>query len=208
MTLLRFLRKKIMAPQGIIGFFDLADWWLETFTSEEREFIEDRFQMQNNNALISLTKGKVSFSNERPLRFLSNLAMCSIGYESGATGRKIINKAESYLSATGHPLDIHFFYLSKINIYYGDRDKPEYLEEAILACRNQINIAPKAAKAFKREYRNDPLPSHKGYNQLTLILSESGKHKEVVELCEQAKEQGWGGDWDKRIESSNKVLNK
>lgn len=32
--------------------------------------------------------------------------------------------------------------------------------------------------------------------------------KEVIQLAEQAKSQGWAGDWDKRIEKAKKKLGK
>ena len=30
--------------EGYIGYYELTDWWLSTFTEAEREYIEQRFQ--------------------------------------------------------------------------------------------------------------------------------------------------------------------
>ena len=83
-----------------------------------------------------------------------------------------------------------------INIYYKDRDKPEYMEKAIQACKQQIELAPKAAGKFKAEYKDSPLPSHKGYDQLSSILEKKKNFREAIELCSRAEKQGWAGDWD------------
>ena len=99
-------------------------------------------------------------------------------------------------------------YGEEISIYYKDRDKPEYLEKAVQACEQQIELAPKAAAAFKAEYRDSPLPSHRGYQQLAIILEKQKNFEEAIELCEWAGKQGWAGDWDKRIERCKKKLEK
>jgi hypothetical protein len=35
-----------------------------------------------------------------------------------------------------------------------------------------------------------------------------GNFQEVIRLAEQAKSEGWAGDWDKRIEKAKKKLEK
>jgi hypothetical protein len=112
------------------------------------------------------------------------------------------------ISGSAKPLDIHFFYQSNIEIFYKDREKPEYLEKAILACRQQIEFAPIAAKAFKKDpaFKKDSLPSHKGYHQLAIILEKQNKYQEVIDLCCKAEKQGWAGDWENRIKRCEKKL--
>jgi len=41
-----------------------------------------------------------------------------------------------------------------------------------------------------------------------IIREKQGNHTEVLRLAEQAKTQGWTGDWDKRIERAMKKLDK
>ncbi len=52
---------------------------------------------------------------------------------------------------------------------------------------------------FDSEFNKFSLPSHKGYEQLAIILNKQGKDDEAIKLCNEAKNQGWAGDWDKRI---------
>ena len=90
-------------------------------------------------------------------------------------------------------------------IYYRERETtPDGLEKAIQACREQISLAPRAAKVFLKEYPHQDLPAHAGYRQLRIILEKQGKFDEAIALCEQAKAQGWADDWDKQIETLQK----
>ena len=49
---------------------------------------------------------------------------------------------------------------------------------------------------------------HIGYNRLCIIREKQGNWQEVIRLAEQAKSEGWVGDWDKRIEKARKKLGK
>jgi hypothetical protein len=47
---------------------------------------------------------------------------------------------------------------------------------------------------------------HKGFTQLCIIREKEENWKEVLQLAEQAKAEGWYGDWDKRIEKAKKKM--
>jgi hypothetical protein len=81
---------------------------------------------------------------------------------------------------------VHFLYQQMIITYYKDREKAEYTEKAVEACRNQIALAPAAAREFKAEYGEQPLPEHKGYKQLAIILEKEGRFQDAIEVSEQA----------------------
>jgi hypothetical protein len=96
-----------------------------------------------------------------------------------------------------------------IEVWYSDREKlPHALDEAINACQAQIQIAPQVARAMKKEYRGRPLPRHVGFQQLTIIYDKQGRYADAIKIAQEAKRQGWNGDWDKRIERYQKKLNK
>ena len=50
------------------------------------------------------------------------------------------------------------------------------------------------------------LGEHPGYKQLCIIRENQGNFSEVLRLAEQAKSEGWIGDWDKLIEKAKKNL--
>jgi hypothetical protein len=85
-----------------------------------------------------------------------------------------------------------------IELNYRDRESiPDALEIAAGACRRQIALAPRAAEVFRREWKLVPRPL--GFWQLAVILEKEGNYAEAIALATQASEQGWAGDWEKRI---------
>jgi len=193
--------------KGSIGYFGLEDWWLSAFSDEERRYIQEKFQPLGASG-DSLTSGDISYTTQTAVGLLYTLAGWFSKEEERPIAYKIIEKAEELSTAKTRILDVHFLYGEKLKIYYMDRDKPGYLEKAIEACKQQIELAPKATDAFRAEYKDSPLPSHKGYEQLAIILEKQKSFREAIELCAQVDKQGWAGDWGKRIERCKKKLEK
>ena len=50
------------------------------------------------------------------------------------------------------------------------------------------------------------LPSHAGYERLTILADKAGDDFEVIRLSELAIAQGWMFKWDRRIERARKKL--
>lgn len=206
MGLFGFLKGKRMV-KGSIGYFGLEGWWLSAFSDEERQYIQKKFQPLGSSG-DSLMSGEISYTSQTAVGLLWALAGWFSMEEERPIAYKILEKAEELSKTETLVLDVHFLYGEKINIYYKDRDKPEYLEKAVEACKQQIELAQKAADAFKAEYKDSPLPSHKGYEQLAIILEKQKNFEETIKLCARAEEQGWAGDWGKRIERCKKKLEK
>lgn len=203
--------------KGEIGYFKLEDWWLSTFTEEERDHIEDVFKpMGADPNSKPLTQGDISWTSQTAAGLLQALAGWFNNPRDREIAKKIIAKADELSSEAsqsaptgGNVLDRHFTLSEKMVIYYRERETtPDGLEKAIQACREQIVLAPEAAKAFLKEYPHQALPAHAGYRQLRIILEKQGKFDEAIALCEQAKAQGWADDWDKQIETLMKKKQK
>lgn len=193
--------------QGSIGYFGLEEWWLSTFSDEERRHIEATFQPLGDSG-NSLTSGAISYTSQTAVGLLHSLAGWFTKEQDRVIARKMLDKAEDLAKNGARVLDLHFLYGQEVSIYYKDRDKPAYLDKAVRACRQQIALAPQAAEAFKAEYGDSQQPSHKGYEQLTIILEKQGKLQETIELSAQAQAQGWSGDWSGRIERCKRKLAK
>lgn len=147
-----------------------------------------------------LTKGKICSTSQTVIGLLSGLSSWFKKPEYRQINYKIIKKAEELASDKTPVLDLHFLYQSKIEIFYRNRDNDAFaLSSAIEACKQQIDISEKAKRAFLKEF-NGPLPTHVGYKQLCIIMEKQKNYEEVIRLSRIAKEQGWNGDWDKRIE--------
>jgi hypothetical protein len=202
---------------GIVASMGLTDWWLSTFTSEERDWIEIAIATASR-----LTVGSVGRVNPYPLTGGRILAIdfpvsmntytsimvlhdigCAIYPRSRTKGLETLRKAETEGLALMHQhprylQNVHFVYTSMIQLNYRERTKiPSALAAAIEACQGQIAIAPLAAKMFTEQW--GMVPRHIGYHQLSVICDKQGNWGEAIQLCRQALEQGWAGDWEKRI---------
>ena len=196
-------------PEGYIGYFNLKGWWLDTFTEEERNHMVDIFQPMGASKDI-LVKGKLeAISNDSVLSFLTSL----IGWFDNPRDRnlayKIASKAGEFTKVEKDILNLHFFYPTKMKLFYKERDNnPDALQIAIDSCLKQIEIAEKSAAVFKKEYPDSSLPVHEGYSQLCIIFEKQGKFAEAIRIARQAKEQGWNDDWDRRINRCQKKIDK
>lgn len=194
--------------EGQIGYFGLTEWWLSTFSDKEREYIEKAYQpMGHQPNSRSLTQGKISYTSQTATALLSGLATWFTKGDDATIANKILIKAEE--TGQSNILDLHFTYQGMIQLYYRMRDaEPTALDKAIEACKKQISLAPKAAKEFRREYPNNPLPAHVGYTQLAIVLEKRKEYVEAIHLCKQAQSQGWNEEWEKRIERCQAKLDK
>jgi hypothetical protein len=168
--------------EGLIGYYNLTDWWLSTFTAEERNEIQAR---------PGSTTGRAESS-------LMSLGIEFIQSKDFGIAERLIAKATEVGGAS--LLDKHFHYQQMAQAYYRHRnDDPEALALAIDACEKQILLGPEAAKAFLAEDPEDFLPAHHGFQQLAIIQEREKNYTEAIGLCREAIAQGWGGDWEKRI---------
>lgn len=187
---------------GHIDYYNLQNWWLNTLTADERNTLLTLFKPLGFSS-DSLNHGKIRSSSQSVVSYLSNLSGWVKKPEYRKIGYKLIEKAESSVSNRTPIMDRHFLYQAKLELYYRNRDIDDFaLTSAIDACKQQIALSTKAKQAFLKELGQ--LPSHKGYEQLCIIMEKQKKYDEVIRLANEAKAQGWTGDWDKRIEKCMK----
>jgi hypothetical protein len=204
--------------KGELGYFGLEDWWLSTFSEEERGYFERTYRYLS-----------VGGDNGQPLTHgdIYSLSRSSIFTLTGIIGalrdkpeylhlvKPILQEAER--RKDGNALDFHFLYGLTARVTYALRGRhPDALNTAIDACKRQIAVAPQAADMFKLEIPAEKaqrilgarLPGHDGYTRLSIIYEHEKRYAEVIELATQAESQGWNGDWDKRIARCEKRLSK
>lgn len=190
---------------GILGYHGLLEWWHTEFTEEERQYIDRAFQpMGFSNR--GLEHGDIQHSSQSSVSFLSSLAGWFGKRHERPLAYRILTKAEEVVDDQTPVLDRHFLYGNMIKLYY--KDRTEKMDKAIEACRKQIEMGQEAAAAFKANDRFSIVPSHPGFHQLAIVLEKRGDLEEVIELCQRADQQGWAGDWERRIERCRKKLSK
>jgi hypothetical protein len=187
---------------GQLGYYQLGNWWMTAFDEAERAHIERVYQPMGF-GLRPLTQGNITASTGTVVMFLSGLAGWCTQENDRLLARRILAKAEE-LATTAPILDVHFLYQAKMQAYYRDNRDPAALAVAIHACEQQIAVAPQAAKAMKKAYRGQPLPTHSGYDQLIAIRQRQQDYSAAIALARQAQKQGWRGDWDKDIAQCQK----
>ncbi len=100
-------------------------------------------------------------------------------------------------------LSRHYDLSEEIRLNYPKRADPAIMAKVITDCEQQIAIAPKAAKAYIRNYNpvniGSDLPAHVGFTQLAIIREKQGNVDEAIRLSRLALKQRWPGDWEKRI---------
>ena len=185
---------------GLLGYFGLTDWWLRDFSDQERALIEGRYEPMGMSAERPLTSGTFHGSSRTATHLLSSLAGWVNRPGERHLARRILAKAVELADSENAPvLDRHFLQQHILQANYPDREDPEAMAAAIQACEGQIALAEQAATAFQAEYPGEPLPQHVGYKQLTIIHDKRGDYDAAIALCQQARAQGWNGDWDTRI---------
>jgi len=200
---------------GLIGYFNLTDWRLTTFPKEQRDWIETEYQRGlldfGDSNPRPLTAGKIESCSKARAHILTEIAI--ILYRGGFRQQSfaVFEFAESEATCQQDYISLHFAYHHLIELNYRDREKvPGAIEAAIEACLKQISLAPKAEEAFLAEYRFDSdggsLPRPLGYYQLAIIREKAGNFSEAIRLSKLALEQGWAGDWEKRITRLEKKL--
>ena len=191
------------SPQGggLIGYYGLTDWWLSTFTEEERKEIQavrPALVVGDNEDIIVSERANPGSTTGWLENRLSSLAIEFIGSKEMDIAARLLAKAEE--TGGAKILDRHFAYQGMAQAYYRHRnDDPEALDLAIDACEKQIHLGPEAAKVFLAEDTEDYLPAHHGFQQLAIIREREKDYAEAIRLCREAMAQGWGGEWEKRI---------
>ncbi len=113
---------------------------------------------------------------------------------------QILAKAEERAQAENDMLGLHFAYQEMIRLHNTWRDAfSDALDAAFAACYKQTRIAEKVIEAWRQEYPAKPLPTHAGYEQMATMLAKEGNYYRAVDVCRQARHEGWPGNWDWRI---------
>ncbi len=193
--------------KGLIGYFGLSEWWESEFSDEEKVKILKTYQPLGMSGPESLLYYNIYESSHSELKFLTILSGWFDNQNDRNIARKIITKAGEFANDSGNILDLHFYYLAQININYKERESSsEALNQAIEFCKKQIEIAPGVKEAMIKEYNDGFLPSHSGFKQLAIIEEKNGNYNSAIELSTEALNQGWNGDWEKRIERCKRKL--
>jgi hypothetical protein len=185
--------------EKVMDYFGLSDWWSNKFSETEKIIIIERLIKYGALSGYWITSGKLSFIDGRTSSSFLNSVVSTFHKKKEFTiARKLSEKA---LDTAEDPYDIHQALRWVIFYTYKTRNSDEdALNIVITACKQQIANTPDYIKRYKEKYRNLLLGYHDGYTYLAKILEKKRDYLGAIQLSTQAKEQGWKGDWDKRID--------
>ncbi len=175
--------------KGSIKFYGLVDWWLNQFTYEERKEIFDKCYIDK----------EVYFTSRDVVSYLAG--MWTQFDDINPIKEKVAQKIYDVFNSQNRSMVIsmHFFLLSKMGNIYKQKERPNYKSYLINVCQESIEFSPKAAMAFKQEYK-DFLPSHPCFRRLAILFEKEKMFSEAIAICKKAQKEGWSGDWQKRIQ--------
>jgi hypothetical protein len=100
---------------------------------------------------------------------------------------------------------LHFIYQAIMAASYKLRQDPAWLEVTVWAAKQQVALAPRTAPAMRREF-GGAIPAHRGFERLVILADKAGDDAEVIRLCSLAHQQGWNGDWERRLSKAHERI--
>lgn len=188
--------------EGELAYFGLASWWSALFTKSERNHIEEAFQPPGlGTHARPLTTGHKQLSFRTAAGLLTALAADLRNETLDRTlALRVLAKAEERAKTEEDILGLHLTYQEMIRVHCRWRDRyPESLDLLFGVCHKQIAIAPEAAKAFGAQHPQQALPIHAGFQMMAILLEKEESYGRAIEICKQARFQGWSGSWTWRI---------
>jgi len=188
--------------EGELGYFGLGGWWLGAFTRTQRDHIESTYHHPSTPPRARpLTTGHKPLPFRSAAGLLTAVAACLRNRpQDRDIALRILAKAEERARIEDNVLGLHFAYQEIIRLHTKWRDHfTDALNLTFGACHKQVTISAAAAQTLRELRPHEPLPSHLGFQQLAILLEREGSYAKAIELCKEARDQGWSGNWTWRI---------
>jgi hypothetical protein len=88
--------------EGLIGYFEMSEWWFSSFSEQERKYIDNHFQPMGSRA-HSLTQGKVLEYSQPAPEFLNSLKTWFSNKKDSSIAERIHLQLSAY--AKDHPIN-------------------------------------------------------------------------------------------------------
>jgi hypothetical protein len=202
--LIRRLRHRCHEVEGELGYFGLGAWWSAVFTKAEQDYIEASFHPPGLPAGAKpLTTGRGQSNFRSAPILLTILAGCLRNVpQERHLASTVLAKAEERARAEDDVIGLHFVYQEMIHLHSKWRDYSlDGLDLTFGACHKQVAMSEAAAQAFRDLRPQEALPMHLGYQTMAVLLEKEGSYTKAIEICRQARDQGWSGNWTWRIGS-------
>ncbi len=127
--------------------------------------------------------------------------------QAAVSDRHLAEHEKFKRSAAGKTLKRHFELSERLRTAPASRQEAIALElvsfagDAAKAWREQEKLWERQSRESKDRTRYEPvMVSHAGFDRLAINYERDKRFEDAIAVCQEAKRQGWNGDWDKRIE--------
>lgn len=223
-----------MEQKTLLETYGLEFWWDTMFTEPEKQRIREVYAKHTGGDVIDrdplvLTSGSIQLDPKQVgvTKILQQLTQWFQRNEDRDIWIKISESLHHFAEPHAHILDKHFALIDTMRAYYRKREEPEFLAKTISTCTVMIDMHKEVAGAMfdaglgrvqpeatqrlsdqviHTELGPQVLPGHPGFKQLAIIHEKQKEFQAALDLCIEARDAGWAGDWDKRIERLEKKL--
>ena len=165
--------------KGTIGLYGLSDWWFSTFTEQERQYLEERYQPMGA-APDSLTHGTLTGSTQPATTFLNGLMTWVRSKEDAPIAKRIHDKIDE-LGRT-QPIEGPGYYQGRhYTTYVWDVEELKRNGRLDEAERLLIELV-KATEAEDKAERHGVAPWY--YEQLAMIYRSRKEYKKEIAILE------------------------
>ncbi len=196
--LIRRLRQRHHEIEGELGYFGLGGWWSATFSPSEQKRLEASFHPAGVTARarpLTTGRGPSSFHSATALLIALAAGLRHHPQDRDLAAR-VLAEAEKRAQVEEDIVGLHFVYQEMIRLQSRWRDHfLDALDLTFGACYKQVTLATATAEAFRRQHPQASLPVHLGFQKLVGLLEMEGSYTRAIEICKQARSQGWGGNW-------------
>ncbi len=173
--------------KGLFGYFDLYEWYVETFSEEEKNEFKSIYK--NDEDFEELVSGNVLSSHSpNQLHFLFHKIDTLIWHRKFSLALKFIQKSEEVIGS-GSIVEKHFYFSSCIK-FYDDSSPFCNQKKKIEYCIRQIEIGHLASKLIIDKELKYKISSP-GYNTYYKFLNDNNQKEEAKKLRAKARKEKW-----------------
>jgi len=165
--------------QGLIGFYKLQDWWVSSFTNEEREYINSCYQPMET-LPHTLTRGTILERQQPAPEFLNGLNTWFRSSKDSAVAERIHQKLKEL--AEEHPIVKPGYYKGRHFTTYVRDYEALKKERAFSELENLLIELVKATEAESAASGKGVAPAY--YNELAILYRKQKEYSKEVSILE------------------------
>ena len=167
---------------GIIGYLGLDSFWLSCTPDEQESLIRYYQNGLGNQLNDSPIKGKITFTTQTKLKYLSSMIGFAVSEKDYALADKIISSGQEVIINEDNILDAHYFWQESAECYYKQRDvRADALDLTIQFCLEDIKMFPKYKSLMQKEF--GCIPRITTFQRLVILYERNSQYREAIDIC-------------------------